>query len=134
MLCNLILLRGLPGSGKSTLAKVISEGNWPVFSIDDYFTDQISGNYIFDYKKNHLAYSACENACKKAMQEGVKKIIIDNTLTLDWEIENYFKLAKQFKYRVFVCTVEKYHQNDNIHQISDEQIKKMANKYKVKLF
>ncbi|EMP07134.1 AAA domain protein [Leptospira interrogans serovar Pyrogenes str. 200701872] len=37
---SLILLRGLPGAGKSRLAKLLSEnGKYPVFSVDDYFTD-----------------------------------------------------------------------------------------------
>ena len=37
---SLILLRGLPGSGKSSLAFTLSEnGKYPVFSVDDYFTN-----------------------------------------------------------------------------------------------
>lgn len=130
---SLILLRGLPGSGKSTLAGVLSEnGKYPVFSIDSYFTDD-KGNYVFEFDKNHLAYKQCETQTKQAMQSVCKKIFVDNTFTLDWEIEPYFKLADEFSYRVFVLTIENHHGNKNIHNISEEQIKKMAEKYKVKL-
>ncbi len=131
---TLILLRGLPGAGKTTLAKVLAENTWPVFSVDDYFTNPTSGEYHFEFDKNHLAYKACEENCRRAMQEGVQKIFVDNTFTLDWELQTYFKLASEFKYSIFVCTVENYHLQKNAHGISDEQIEKMAAKYKVKLF
>ena len=130
---SLILLRGLPGSGKSTLAGVLSEnGKYPVLSIDSYFTDA-SDNYIFEFAKNHLAYKQCEEQTKLWMQNNCVKIFVDNTFTLEWEIEPYFKMAAEFNYRVFVLTVENRHGNKNIHQIPDEQIKKMAEKYRVKL-
>jgi predicted kinase len=129
----LILLRGLPGSGKSSLAKALSEnGKYPVYSVDDYFTDA-DGNYQFDFEKNHLAYKQCEQRTRLAMQNGIQKIFLDNTFTLEWEMEPYFKLAAEFKYRVYVVTVENRHQGKNIHQIPEEQIKKMAEKYKVVL-
>ncbi|MEI6021276.1 MAG: AAA family ATPase [Bacteroidota bacterium] len=131
---TLILLRGLPGAGKTSLAKVLcEEGKWPVYSVDDFFVDPLTGNYQFDYKTNHLAYSQCMNNTETAMLQGVKKIFIDNTLTLDWEIEAYFKLAKKFSYKIFVLTVENRHQGQNQHQISHEQLEKMADKYKVVL-
>jgi len=131
---SLFLLRGLPGSGKTTLAKELSEnGKYPIFSVDDYFTDE-KGNYNFEFDKNHLAYKLCEENTRKNMANGIEKIFIHNTFTLDWEIEPYFKLASEFKYQVFVVTVEKRHSNPNTHQISDEQIKKMAEKYKLSLF
>ncbi len=131
---HLILLRGLPGSGKSTLAALLSEqGTYPVFSVDDYFTDPVTGAYHFDFKNNHLAYKQCEEHTKAAMQQGAPKIILHNTFTIAWELETYFKLAAQFEYTVFVCTVENYHGRHNVHHIPDEQIAKMAEKYKVKL-
>lgn len=131
---SLILLRGLPGSGKTTLAKELCEnGKYPVFSVDDYFTDIITNEYKFEFDKNHLAYKQCEENTKKNMQKGVAKIFVDNVFSLEWELEPYFKLASEFKYRIFVLTVENRHKSKNIHGISDEQIKKMAEKYMIVL-
>ena len=129
----LIIIRGLPGSGKSTLARMLSEnGKHPVFCIDDYFTDE-NGNYSFDFSKNHLAYKACEEKVLQAMKDKTQKIFVDNTFTLDWEMEPYFKLAAMHDYSVFVLTTENYHGSKNVHGISEEQLRKMAEKYKVKL-
>jgi predicted kinase len=132
---SLILLRGLPGSGKSTLAEELSEnGKYPVLSVDDYFTDSKTGIYKFEFDKNHLAYKQCEEKVKQNLQKGAVKIFVDNVFSLEWELEPYFKLAAEFKYRIFILTVENHHKSKNIHQISDVQIQKMAEKYKVALF
>jgi predicted kinase len=132
---SLIILRGLPGSGKSTLAKILNnEQKWPAFSIDDYFTDPATGVYEFRFAENHLAYSLCQTNTEKAMQQSHEKIFLHNTFTLNWEIEPYFKLAAQYNYSVFVLTVENYHGGKNVHGINDEQLEKMAEKYRVKLF
>ena len=129
---SLILLRGLPGSGKSTLAKVLSEeGKYPVLSVDDYFTNAETGEYKFEFSQNHLAYKSCEERTKAFMEKGLEKIFLDNTFTLEWEMEPYFKMAATFGYRMFVVTVENRHGNGNTHNISNEQLKKMAEKYKV---
>ncbi len=130
---SLIILRGLPGSGKSTLAELLSEKKWPVFSIDDYFTDAITKEYVFDFSKNHLAYKSCEQQTEKAMQASTEKIFLDNTFTIEWEMEPYFELAKKYKYRVHVLTVENRHHGQNTHHIADQQLQKMAEKYKVVL-
>ena len=130
----LILLRGLPGSGKTTLAKVLSENNtYPIFSVDDFFTNAATGEYTFNFKDNHLAYKQCEEFTREAMQQNRTKIFVHNTFTMDWELEPYFKLAAEFNYELFVVTVENYHHHKNIHEVSDEQLHKMAEKYKVKL-
>ena len=130
---SLIILRGLPGSGKTTLANLLSENKWPIFSIDSYFTDTVTKEYTFQFDKNHLAYKNCEEQTRQAMQAGTEKIFIDNVFSLDWEMEPYFKLASTYNYSVHIVTVENYHGSKNKHNISDEQVKKMAAKYKVKL-
>ncbi len=130
---SLIILRGLPGSGKTTLANLLSENKWPVFSIDSYFIDPVTKEYNFQFDKNHLAYKNCEEQTNVAMQNKIEKIFIDNVFSLDWEMEPYFKLAAAHNYSLHIVTVENYHGSKNIHAISDEQLQKMAAKYKVKL-
>ena len=131
---SLIILRGLPGSGKSALAKLLSENNsWPIFSVDDYFTDAHSGEYDFNFAKNHLAYKQCFERTESAMLNAISKIFLDNVFSLEWEMEPYFKLAAKMSYTVFVVTVENRHQGKNRHHISEEQLSKMAEKYKVVL-
>ena len=131
---SLILLRGLPGAGKSTLATVLSENNtYPIFSVDDFFTDEVTGEYVFNFNDNHLAYKQCEELSRDAMRQNIPKVFVHNTFTMDWELEPYFKLASEFNYTLFVVTVENYHTNKNTHGVSDEQLQKMAEKYKAKL-
>jgi len=132
---SLILLRGLPGSGKSTLANALCEnGKYPVYSIDDYFTNQESLEYKFEFDKNHLAYKKCEEETINQLKKNCEKVFVANTFTMDWELAPYIKMADKYNYKLFIVTVENHHENENIHQIPMEQIEKMASKYKVKLF
>jgi predicted kinase len=130
---TLIILRGLPGAGKTSLANLLSDNKWPVFSIDDYFTDPITQKYSFDFSKNHLAYKVCQDNTESAMRSGIEKIFLHNTFTLEWEMEPYFKLAETYNYTLHILTVENRHHSQNTHGISQEQILKMAEKYKVVL-
>ncbi|MGL4369277.1 MAG: AAA family ATPase [Spirochaetota bacterium] len=131
---SLILLRGLPGCGKSTLAALLSEdGKYPVFSIDSFFTDPETNEYSFDFRSNHLAYKKCEADTRDALSRKVPKIFVDNTFTIEWELEPYLKMAAEYGCRVFVLTVENRHGGKNCHGITPEQIKKMGEKYTVQL-
>jgi tRNA uridine 5-carbamoylmethylation protein Kti12 len=131
---DLIIFRGLPGSGKTTLANVLAKATHaPSFSIDDYFTDPITGQYDFRHLDNHHAYRSCFERTESAMKKAERLIFLHNTFTLEWEIEPYFKLAADYGYRVFVATIENYHNGLNEHAISADQIEKMAAKYKMKL-
>jgi predicted kinase len=128
----IILLRGLPGAGKSTLAEVLANGKIPVFAIDDYFTKD--GVYQFRHEENHLAYKQCERQTAEAMKNGEPRILVDNTFTMDWEMDPYFNLASEYGYCIFVITVENRHGGANSHGVSREQLFKMAEKYKVILY
>ncbi|MCX6291564.1 MAG: AAA family ATPase [Bacteroidetes bacterium] len=131
---SLILLRGLPGSGKSTLAALLSEnGKYPVHSIDTYFTDSRTGEYSFRFQDNHLAYKQCEKDTRDSLEKGIEKIFVDNTFTLEWELEPYLKMAADNHYRIFVFTVENYHGSNNVHDIPESQLVKMASGFNVKL-
>lgn len=130
---SIILLRGLPGAGKSTLAALLADNKWPIHAIDDFFTDPVTGVYKFQYEQNHLAYRKCEQDTDKEMAAGKEKVFVDNTFTMTWEMEPYFKLAKKYNYTIFVLTVENYHASANIHSIPEESLQKMADKYQVRL-
>lgn len=130
---SIILIRGLPGSGKSTLAELLSEnGKYPVFSVDQFFTDK-EGKYDFDHLKNHLAYDECKSHVMMEIKKETKKIFVDNTFTLGWEMDPYFKMAEENNCRIFVFTMENYHSGTNVHGITKDQMSKMAEKYKIKL-
>ena len=123
----------MPGAGKSTLAKHLSENDaYPIFSIDSYFTNS-KGDYDFKFDENHKAYKACEQQTEETLKQNKTKVFVDNTFTLDWELEPYFKLAEKYKYQLHIVTVENYHNSGNIHKVGDEQLQKMAEKYKIKL-
>jgi predicted kinase len=130
---HLFLLRGLPGSGKSTLAQVLAAlPGSGVLSIDDYFTDE-NGVYTFRHLDNHKAYQDCIDRVRAAMTDHLTHIIVHNTFVYDWEMQPYLLLAEEFQYQLHVCTVEKYHTGTNVHEVSEEQISKMAEKYGVRL-
>ena len=123
----LILLRGLPGSGKTTLAKELSENDiYPTFSIDDFFTNPTNGAYEFQYKNNHLAYQQCLRDTENALLHKISRVIVHNPFVLDWELQPYLDLGKKYSYMTFCLTVEKRHEGENIHGISEDQIVKMA--------
>jgi predicted kinase len=131
---HLILLRGLPGAGKTTFAKLIAEQNtYPCFSVDDYFTDS-EGIYKFEFSENYKAYAKCLSNTENAIQQGVVKVIVHNTFTMDWELDSYFKLAQKYNCTIHVLTLEHYHKGINKHDVTAEQLQKMAEKYQVKLF
>jgi predicted kinase len=131
---HLILLRGLPGAGKTAFAQLISENNvYPFFSVDDYFTNE-AGEYQFEFSENYKAYAQCLTNAENALLKGILKVIIHNTFTMDWEMEPYFKMAKKYNCSLHVLTVENHHGNKNIHDVTPEQLSKMAEKYQIKLF
>ncbi len=131
---HLILLRGLPGCGKTTLANLLSEnGKYPVLSVDDFFTDASTGNYNFEFDKNHIAYKTCEQNTLAKVKAGVEKIFIANTFTHQWEMQPYIDIANKHQYMLFVITVENRHGSKSIHNITEVQMMKMKEKYQVVL-
>ena len=61
------------------------------------------------------------------------KIVVSNTFTQEWEIEPYFELAKEYGYKVFVVIVENRHNGVNVHNVPEDKIEQMKNRFNIKL-
>ncbi len=129
---TLILLRGLPGSGKSTLAKSLSNALTGYAEADMFFMKD--GEYKFDPNMLGLAHAWCQNKVKNWMGAyGLDEIIVSNTFTQDWELEPYYKLAKEHDYVVFSVIVENRHNGVNEHNVPEETLDKMRKRFSIKL-
>ena len=133
---ELILLRGLPGSGKSTLAKIIlqlrSTDEPEILSADDFFENK-EGDYNFDPTKLKEAHNYCQFRCSERMRQQKARIVVANTFTQEWEMDEYFKMAERYNYRVHTVIVENRHGNENVHGVPEDKLQQMKNRFQIKL-
>lgn len=133
----LILLRGLPGSGKSSFAKLMWS-EYVICEADKFFYDK-DGNYNFDGSKLKEAHAWCKDQVETFMKDHqansqyYPEIVVSNTFTQEWEMEDYFKLAEKYGYKVVSLIVENRHGGKNVHGVPDEKIEQMRNRFQVKL-
>jgi dephospho-CoA kinase len=134
MLLNktLIIVRGLPGAGKSTVAELLSDEFYPVISADDFFTLE-TGAYNFDVNKLHEAHAWCRDWVVKWMKENKEKIFVANTFTTESEVKSYYEIAREYDYNVISLIVENRHGGISIHNVPDDTLDKMKNRFSVKL-
>ena len=127
---ELFLLRGLPqlGAGKSTLAKSLNE---VYFEADQYFIE--FHEYKFDPAGLKTAHKWCQLRTEHAMEDEWPRIVVSNTFTQEWEMKNYYELAKQYGYRVYSLIVENRHDGINEHNVPANKIEQMRNRFEVKL-
>lgn len=133
---DLILLRGVPGSGKTTLGNIIlfnTQSNiQDVLSADNFFVNE-KGEYIFEATKLKEAHNDCQVKCAERMRNQFSKIVVANTFTQEWEMEPYFTMAERYNYRIHCVIVENRHGNKNVHNVPDEKISAMTNRFEIKL-
>ena len=125
----LYLVRGLPGSGKSTLALSIAD---EVYENDDFFTHG-KGIYTFDLAHLPAAMTTCYSNVKNAMERGVRRIAVANIFPNSAAMDEYFKIADIFHYKIFSIITENRGEFQNIHGMTADQIQKMKSKFQVKL-
>ena len=130
----LYCVRGIPGSGKTTFAKTLGS---IIIEADQYFVDD-KGNYKFDGSKIKLAHEYCRAQTEAWMQTkgdqvNTDKIAVSNTFTQEWEMEPYFEMAKRHGYKVFSIVVENRHGGTNVHEVPEEKLEQMRNRFEIKL-
>jgi predicted kinase len=130
---TLYILRGIPGSGKTTLAKSIGAVH---FEADMYF--MVGKEYKFDVTKLKQAHAWCQDQVRISMKNsdnkiGDLRIAVSNTFTQEWEMEPYVEMAKEYGFKVFTLIVENRHGGVNQHEVPEDKIELMKNRFEVKL-
>lgn len=130
---ELILLRGLPGSGKSTLAKLLIRDTEEYFHVeaDMYHTDG-RGDYKWKAENVQAAHKWCQEEVELLMILE-HSIVVSNTFTQEWEMKPYYELAKKHGYKVYSLVVENRHNGENIHNVPEEILNKMEERFEIKL-
>jgi predicted kinase len=133
----LFLVRGLPGSGKSTFATHIWN-EYAVCEADKFFYDK-EGNYNFDPSKIKDAHAWCKNEVETRMKDHqlnpqyYPEIAVSNTFTQEWEMKDYYDLAKKYGYKVVSLIVENRHGGKNVHGVPEDKLEIMKNRFEIKL-
>jgi predicted kinase len=133
----LVLVRGIPGSGKSTFANLVWN-NYAICEADKFFYDK-EGNYNFDASKLKQAHEWCQNEVEVKMKDNQNnpqfypEIVVSNTFTQEWEMQAYFNLAKKYDYKIFSVIVENRHGSTNVHNVPDDTLKKMRDRFHISL-
>jgi predicted kinase len=132
---NLFLVRGVPGSGKSTFASELCNN---VVEADMFFMRD--GEYKFDMSKIRDAHTWCKATVREWMEMNkstygleYSDICVSNTFTQEWEMEEYFKLAEEYGYKVFTVIVENRHGGQNQHGVPEDKIQVMKDRFEIKL-
>jgi predicted kinase len=130
---TLYIVRGIPGSGKSTFAKSLGGTH---FEADMFFMKD--GEYKFDMSKIKEAHNWCQDSVNTAMimnnTAGLNEtIVVSNTFTQEWEMMPYFEMAELHEYRVFSIILENRHGGVNEHNVPEDKIEQMKNRFEVVL-
>ena len=125
----LIIVRGLQGSGKSTVGKLFDTK--AICSADDYFMRD--GKYKWYGHMLPTAHAWCIRKCRRFMKKQAPRIVIDNTAVKARDLVPYNDLARQFGYMVHTIIVENRHGGVNSHDVPEEAIDRLREKFDVKL-
>jgi predicted kinase len=129
---ELFLLRGIPGAGKSTLAKIlVGERDYCHKEADMYFLDS-EGKYKFDFSLIKEAHEWCQSEVEFLMKYE-HTVVVSNTFTQEWEMQDYYDLAKEYGYKVHSIIVENRHGGVNEHNVPQETLDKMKQRFEIKL-
>ncbi len=130
---SLYIVRGVPGAGKSTFAKELANGIGAFnFEADQYFEDE-EGNYHWNPAKVHLAHSWCQTNTRQVMSLMRSPVVVSNTFTTEKEMQPYLDMAAMFGYRVTTLIIENRHGNESVHNVPQNVIDKMTERFSIKL-
>lgn len=126
---NLYIIRGIPGSGKSTLGLAIAPEN--CYAADDYFDRYHEG--VFKPQRIQQAHEFCKRNVEDALEAEEPHVAVCNTFTRLWEYRDYIDLGNYYDYTVHIMTVENHHKNRSVHNVPQDKIDEMIDRFEVRL-
>lgn len=147
---TLYIVRGIPGSGKSFIAKQIAEknkiSNDHIFNTDSFFIQDVLNDRREAEKKgepiDYQYYDELEKETyrknwsadrlgaahgwnfarfKRAVDQWMTPLVIDNTNTTAREMRNYVEYAEKAGYKIVIQEPESQWWNDHKHMLNDKQ-------------
>jgi predicted kinase len=135
---ELIIMRGISGSGKSFLAKQLAGENGQIFSADDFFMDE-QGNYNWKGSQIGQAHEWNHNRLKKAIEEGISPVVMDNTNITMWDMGQAKPMVEYAIEKGYDIKIEEANSpwafnaeelaNRNSHGLDKNRIQKQINKW-----
>lgn len=128
---TLWLIRGASGAGKTHLATILESSliSSIAISADDFRQDQY-GRYVYDPAQNATVHLRCFHQVDELMRsKNYEHVIVHNTFTRRWELDQYYELAERLDWRVseIVCN----NRFPNVHAVPDEQINKQWERFEL---
>lgn len=129
----LYIIRGLPGSGKSTLSQQLADSfNCRRFEADMFHYMVGRGEYAWRPHNAHRAHVWCQTMVENEMKGG-RPVVVSNTSTTEKELKPYLDMAAEHGYHVTSLIVENRHGNVSIHDVPEETMQRMQDRFSVKL-
>lgn len=122
----ILVIRGIPGSGKTTLATKLQRllGYPELVSADDYFTKGEDYNFVQSKLSSAHAYATAK--MDHAMFHE-RSVILHNTSTRAWELQQVTVLADE--YRVPMLVIDLKTEFKNIHGVPDDKVLMMKSRF-----
>lgn len=128
---DVIILRGVPGSGKSTVAKKLAPAEH-ICEADAYMVNK-AGEYDFNPTRLGYCHDQCFEKFKSLLVLGTPLVVNANTNTQVKEFKAYVKLAESMGYNVTFLIVENRHGNSSVHDVPDDKLQVMRDRFQIQL-
>lgn len=128
----LMVVRGCPGSGKSTFAEMLARKEDKILAADMFFEDN-SGNYEYVANKLKYAHEWCFETTEKYLKAGISRIFVTNVFDRTKDVDAYKELAERYGYSFVSLVLENRNGQSSIHDVPQDNVQRMANRFSIKL-